>query len=158
MPCVQERSSEWKFAGHDSGRLRTYVRVHEETGVPHYDVGERLLSQGCHGCTEYGQTRYVRRIDHGQGGYEHDLQGCCSTTGKRPITQGVEFGEKGQRSKVANQSLCKNAMANSTRHMAWVPATMFDINRGNRMVRLTSMASKSRACTNTLWNMKRVGP
>lgn len=72
----------------------TYVRVHEETGVP-----IMMLENVCYRRDVMAVLNMVRQdmfgeLIHGQGGYEHDLRVCCSTTGKRPITQVLNSARK----------------------------------------------------------------
>jgi hypothetical protein len=82
---------------------------------------------------------------HGQGGYEHDLRGVLFNDGKTAYNSGVEFGAKGfsEAKWRTNHYLERNGELYPT-HGIGPLATMFDINRGNRMLYLQSMSSKSR--------------
>lgn len=82
---------------------------------------------------------------HGQGGYEHDLRGVLFNDGQSAYNSGVEFGEKGfsEAKWRTNHYVNRNGELYPTHGLGPI-ATMFDLNRGNRMLRLTSMASKSR--------------
>jgi len=82
---------------------------------------------------------------HCQGGYQHDLRHVKFNDGKQPYGGGVEFGEKGySEAKWRTQhSVDRNGDLYPTHGLGPV-STMLDINRGNRMVHLTSTASQSR--------------
>jgi predicted dehydrogenase len=82
---------------------------------------------------------------HCQGGYQHDLRHVKFNDGKNPYGGGVEFGEKGfSEAKWRTQhSVDRNGDLYPTHGLGPV-STMLDINRGNRMVHLTSTATQSR--------------
>ena len=82
---------------------------------------------------------------HCQGGYQHDLRHVKFNDGKNPYGGGVEFGEKGfSEAKWRTQhSVDRNGDLYPTHGLGPV-STMLDINRGNRMVYLTSTATQSR--------------
>jgi len=86
---------------------------------------------------------------HCQGGYQHDLRHVKFNDGKNPYGGGVEFGEKGySESKWRTQhSVDRNGDLYPTHGLGPV-STMLDINRGNRMVYLTSTATQSRGLHN----------
>lgn len=81
---------------------------------------------------------------HFRCGYQHDLREVKFNNGKQPYGGGVEFGEKATseaRWRTA-YSLHRNADVYPTHGLGPV-AVMADINRGNRLVSLTSKASKA---------------
>ena len=82
---------------------------------------------------------------HCQGGYQHDLRHVKFNDGINPYGGGVEFGEKGfSEAKWRTQhSVDRNGDLYPTHGLGPV-STMLDINRGNRMVHLTSTATQSR--------------
>ncbi|MDP7120941.1 MAG: Gfo/Idh/MocA family oxidoreductase [Candidatus Marinimicrobia bacterium] len=82
---------------------------------------------------------------HCQGGYQHDLRHVKFNDGKNPYGGGVEFGEKGySEAKWRTQhSVDRNGDLYPTHGLGPV-STMLDINRGNRMVHLTSTATQGR--------------
>ena len=82
---------------------------------------------------------------HCQGGYQHDLRHVKFNDGKNPYGGGVEFGEKGfSEAKWRTQhSVDRNGDLYPTHGLGPV-STMLDINRGNRMMHLTSTATQSR--------------
>lgn len=82
---------------------------------------------------------------HCQGGYQHDLRHVKFNDGINPYGGGVEFGENGfSESKWRTQhSVDRNGDLYPTHGLGPV-STMLDINRGNKMVHLTSTATQSR--------------
>jgi len=82
---------------------------------------------------------------HCQGGYQHDLRHVKLNDGKQPYGGGVEFGEKGfsESRWRTGYAVDHNGDLYPTHGLGPVSA-MLDINRGNRMVHLTSTASQSR--------------
>ena len=84
-------------------------------------------------------------IVHLQGGYQHDLRPVLFNDGKSAEGEGVEFGEKGfseSRWRTLHHAR-RNGELYPTHGLGPV-ASMIDINRGNRIKRLSSIASKSR--------------
>ncbi|MDP6853152.1 MAG: Gfo/Idh/MocA family oxidoreductase [Candidatus Marinimicrobia bacterium] len=86
---------------------------------------------------------------HCQGGYQHDLRHVKFNDGKQPYGGGVEFGTKGySEAKWRTQhSVNRNGDLYPTHGLGPV-STMLDINRGNRLLRLTSTATQSRGLHN----------
>jgi predicted dehydrogenase len=82
---------------------------------------------------------------HCQGGYQHDLRHVKFNDGKQPYGGGVEFGKKGYSESEwrTQHSVERNGDLYPTHGLGPV-STMLDINRGNRMVHLTSTASQAR--------------
>jgi Oxidoreductase family, NAD-binding Rossmann fold len=82
---------------------------------------------------------------HLQCGYQHDLRGVKFNDGKSAYGKGVEFGAKGYSEARwrTQHSVDRNGDVYPTHGLGPV-AEMLDINRGNRMLYLTSIASKSR--------------
>jgi len=84
-------------------------------------------------------------ILHCQGGYQHDLRHVKFNDGKQPYGGGVEFGVKGySESKWRTQhSIDRNGDLYPT-HGLGPMSNILDINRGNRMLYLTSMSTQAR--------------
>jgi len=82
---------------------------------------------------------------HCQGGYQHDLRHVKFNDGKDAYGGGVEFGESGfsEARWRTQHSVDRNADLYPTHGLGPV-SPMLDINRGNRMVHLTSTATQSR--------------
>ena len=121
------------------------VRTSEQTGR-HCMIMENV----CYRRDVMAVLNMVRKglfgeLLHCQGGYQHDLRHVKFNDGKQPYGGGVEFGEKGySESKWRTQhSVDRNGDLYPTHGLGPV-STMLDINRGNRMVHLTSTATQSR--------------
>ncbi len=82
---------------------------------------------------------------HCQGGYQHDLRHVKFNDGVQGYGGGVEFGEKGfsEAAWRTQHSVDRNADLYPTHGLGPV-SPMLNINRGNRMVHLTSTATQSR--------------
>ncbi len=82
---------------------------------------------------------------HCQGGYQHDLRHVKFNDGTGPYGGGVEFGAKAfsEARWRTQHSVEKNADLYPTHGLGPI-SPMLNINRGNRMLRLTSTASQSR--------------
>ena len=84
-------------------------------------------------------------IIHCQGGYQHDLRHVKFNDGSQPYGGGVEFGKKGfsEARWRTQHSVDKNADLYPTHGLGPI-SPMMDINRGNRMLHVTSTASQAR--------------
>lgn len=98
-------------------------------------------------------------IVHLQGGYQHDLRAVKFNDGKQPYGGGVEFGEKAMSEAKwrTHHSVHRNGELYPT-HGLGPMATIININRGNRLVSLTAMASKSRGLNDYVKNHPQGGP
>jgi predicted dehydrogenase len=86
---------------------------------------------------------------HMQAGYQHDLRGVKFNNGKTDNNSGVEFGEKAfsEARWRTNHSVHRNGDLYPTHGIGPV-AEMLDINHGNRLLSLSSFATKSRGLHN----------
>lgn len=122
-----------------------FVDMHEKTGVP-----LMMMENVCYRRDVMAILNMVRKglfgeLVHARGGYQHDLREVLFNDGIMPYGSGVEFGEKGF-SEAHWRTLHhrdRNGDLYPT-HGLGPLAVMLDINRGNRMTHLTSMASPSR--------------
>ncbi|MBL0057039.1 MAG: Gfo/Idh/MocA family oxidoreductase [Chitinophagaceae bacterium] len=82
---------------------------------------------------------------HAQGGYEHDLRGVLFNDGKTAYDSGVEFGKNAYSEAQwrTGHYVKRNGELYPTHGLGPV-AVMLDINRGNLMTRLSSVATKSK--------------
>lgn len=76
-------------------------------------------------------------------GYQHDLRGVKFNDGKTAYGKGAEFGEKGISESAwrTQHSLLRNADVYPTHGLGPI-AVMADVNRGNRLLSMTSHATK----------------
>ena len=125
-----------------------YVKAYEETKIPIF-----MMENVCYRRDIMSVFNMVRKgkfgeLVHGQGGYQHDLRHVLFNDGKQPYGGGVEFGDKGfsEAAWRTNHYVNRNAELYPTHGLGPV-ATMFNVNRGNRITHLTSMASKQAGLT-----------
>ena len=86
---------------------------------------------------------------HCQGGYQHDLRHVKFNDGINPYGGGVEFGEKGYSEARwrTQHSVDRNGDLYPTHGLGPV-SPMLNINRGNRLLHLTSTATQTRGLHN----------
>ena len=121
------------------------VRTHERTGSHLF-----FLENVCYRRDVMAVLNMVRQdlfgeMIHLEGGYQHDLRAVKFNDGKQPYGGGVEYGE-GAFSEArwrTEHSVRRNGDLYPT-HGVGPVAMWADINRGNRFLSLTSMASKAR--------------
>jgi predicted dehydrogenase len=96
---------------------------------------------------------------HLECGYQHDLRAVKFNDGKQPYGGGVEFGEQGfsEARWRTKHSVHRNGELYPTHGIGPV-AQYIDINRGNRMLYLTSFASKARGLHNYIVDHEKGGP
>jgi len=135
------------------------VNTHERTGS-HLMILENV----CYRRDVLAVLNMVKQgvfgeLAHFRCGYQHDLRAVKFNDGVHPYGHGVEFGEKGiSEAKWRTQhSLLRNADVYPTHGLGPI-ALMTDINRGNRLVSLTSHASKPRGLHDYIINHPEGGP
>ena len=82
---------------------------------------------------------------HAQGGYQHDLRGVLFNDGITAYNSGVEFGPKAYSEAQwrTNHYVNRNGELYPTHGLGPV-AVMLDVNKGNRMTRLSSVSTKAK--------------
>ncbi|HRP89394.1 MAG TPA: gfo/Idh/MocA family oxidoreductase [Edaphocola sp.] len=125
-----------------------YVDKYEATKIPIF-----IMENVCYRRDIMSVFNMVRQgkfgqIVHGQGGYQHDLRNVLFNDGVRAYGGGVEFGAKGfsEAQWRTNHYVNRNGELYPTHGLGPV-ATMMDVNRGNRITHLSSMASKQAGLT-----------
>ncbi len=125
------------------------VNAHELTGVPFF-----CLENVCYRRDVMAVLNMVRKglfgeLMHLQGGYQHDLREVKFNDGKQFYGGGVEFGEKAisEARWRTNHSVYRNGDLYPTHGLGPV-SVMTDINRGNRLLNLSSVATKARGLHN----------
>ncbi len=122
------------------------VRASERTGVP-----VMMLENVCYRRDVMAVMNMVRQgmfgeLVHAQGGYQHDLRHVLFNSGTpNGYGDGVEFGAMGwSEAKWRTQHYVDRNGELYPTHGLGPVAVMMDINRGNRLTRLSSIASKAR--------------
>ncbi len=121
------------------------VRAHERTGSHLF-----FLENVCYRRDVMAVLNMIRQglfgeLIHLEGGYQHDLRAVKFNDGKQPYGGGVEFGENAYseaRWRTAH-SVHRNGDLYPT-HGVGPIANYVNINRGNRFLGLSSVASKAR--------------
>lgn len=120
------------------------VNTHEETGS-HLMILENVnYRRDVLAVLNMVKQNVFGDLLHFRCGYRHDLRGVKFNDGKSAYGKGAEFGEKGISESAwrTQHSLLRNADVYPTHGLGPV-AVMADINRGNRLVSLTSHATKA---------------
>ncbi|NNM22575.1 MAG: Gfo/Idh/MocA family oxidoreductase [Flavobacteriaceae bacterium] len=119
------------------------VNTHEETGTHLMILENVCYRRDIMAVLNMVKQNVFGELLHFRCGYQHDLRFVKLNDGKTPYGKGVEFGEKGISESVwrTQHSLLRNADVYPT-HGVGPIATMCNINRGNRFVNISSMASK----------------
>lgn len=96
---------------------------------------------------------------HGQGGYEHDLRGVLFNDGVTAYNSGVEFGKNAYSEAQWRTAhyVNRNGELYPTHGLGPI-AVMMDINRGNRMTKLSSISSKKRGLHKYIVEHPKGGP
>ncbi len=134
------------------------VSTHERTGTHLF-----FLENVCYRRDVMAVLNMVRQglfgeLIHLEGGYQHDLRGVKFNDGITAYNSGVEFGEKAfSEAKWRTwHSVHRNGDLYPTHGIGPV-AQYVNINRGNRFLYLTSMATKSRGLNEYVVNHEKGG-
>jgi predicted dehydrogenase len=121
------------------------VRASERTGSHLYFLENVCFRRDVMAVLNIVRQGMLGEMVHLECGYQHDLRGVKFNDGVTPYNSGAEFGEKGySEAKWRTQhSVTRNGDLYPTHGIGPV-AQYTDLNRGNRMLFLTSMASKTR--------------
>lgn len=138
-----------KYAGLEVSAANTMeecwdlVNTHERTGTHLMILENVCYRRDIMAVLNMVKQNVFGELLHFHCGYQHDLRFVKFNDGKTAYGKGVEFGEKGISESAwrTQHSLLRNADVYPT-HGVGPIATICDINRGNRFVTITSMASK----------------
>lgn len=121
------------------------VNAVESTGVPLFAMENVCYRRDVMAVLNMVRQGLFGELLHLQGGYQHDLREVKFNDGKQPYGGGVEFGEKGfsEAKWRTNHSVHRNGDLYPTHGLGPV-AMMIDVNRGNRLTALSSVATKAR--------------
>ena len=135
------------------------VNASEKTGIP-----VMALENVCYRRDILAVYNLVRQglfgeLLHLQGGYEHDLRGVKFNDGVTPYNSGAEFGDKGYSEARwrTQHSVNRNGDLYPTHGLGPV-AMMIDVNRGNLLTKLSSVATKARGLHQYILQHPKGGP
>ena len=134
------------------------VNTSEQTKIPIMpleNVCYRRDIMAVHNMVKQGM---FGEILHLQGGYQHDLRGVLFNDGVTPYNSGAEFGAKGySEAKWRTQHYIDRNGENYPTHGLGPVGTMIDLNRGNRLISMSSVATKSRGLNRYIKNHPKGG-
>lgn len=135
------------------------VNTHESTGTPLFFLENVCFRRDVMAVLNMVKKGLFGELIHLECGYQHDLRGVKFNDGVTPYNSGVEFGDKGfSEAKWRTwHSLYRNGDLYPTHGLGPV-AQWININRGNRMETLVSMASKSRGLHDYIIHHPKGGP
>ena len=135
-----------------------YVNVAEETGMQLFAMENVCYRRDVMAVLNMVRANLFGELLHLQGGYQHDLRGVKFNDGVTPYDSGVEFGEKGfsEAKWRTNHSVYRNGDLYPTHGLGPV-ANMININRGNRLLALSSVATKARGLNRYIVNHPKGG-
>ncbi|QGW27422.1 Gfo/Idh/MocA family protein [Phnomibacter ginsenosidimutans] len=121
-----------------------FIDTYEETKTPIMIMENVCYRRDIMAILNMVQQDRFGELLHLQGGYQHDLRAELFNT-ESPCCNGVEFGEKalGSAKWRTEQYVKRNGEIYPTHQLGPI-ATMININRGNRLTKLSSIASKAR--------------
>lgn len=136
-----------------------YVNVAEETGMQLFAMENVCYRRDVMAVLNMVRANLFGELLHLQGGYQHDLRGVKFNDGVTPYDSGVEFGERGfsEAKWRTNHSVYRNGDLYPTHGLGPV-ANMININRGNRLLALSSVATKARGLNRYIVNHPKGGP
>lgn len=121
------------------------VDASEETGIPLFGMENVCYRRDVMAVLNMARQGLFGELTHLQGGYQHDLREVKFNNGKQYYGGGVEFGEKAlsEARWRTEHSVHRNGDLYPTHGLGPV-GNLINMNRGNRLMTLTSMATKSR--------------
>lgn len=135
------------------------VNTSERTGIP-----VMMMENVCYRRDVMAVLNMVRQgmfgeLVHAQGGYQHDLRGVLFNDGVTAYNSGVEFGPKAYSEAQwrTNHYVHRNGELYPTHGLGPV-AVMMDINKGNRLTKLSSVSSKVRGLHKYIVEHPKGGP
>lgn len=136
-----------------------FVNTSEKTGIPIMPLENVCYRRDIMAVHNMVSKGLFGEILHLQGGYQHDLRGVLFNDGITPYDSGVEFGEKGySEAKWRTQHYIDRNGENYPTHSLGPVGTMIDLNRGNRLTALSSIATKSRGLNRYIKKHPKGGP
>lgn len=135
-----------------------YINTSRKTGIPIMPLENVCYRRDIMAVFNMVKKGLFGELLHLRGGYQHDLRGVLFNDGVTPYHSGVEYGDKAfsEARWRTNHHLNRNGDLYPT-HGLGPLAVMIDINRGNRLTRLSSMATKSRGLNRYVANHPKGG-
>ncbi|MBV8255424.1 MAG: Gfo/Idh/MocA family oxidoreductase [Chitinophaga sp.] len=121
------------------------VNTSENTGIPVFGMENVCYRRDVMAVLQMVRQGLFGELTHLQGGYQHDLRGVKFNNGKQYYGGGVEFGDNAlsEAKWRTNHSVHRNGDLYPSHGLGPI-CNAININRGNRLLSLTSVATKSR--------------
>ncbi|WP_291913332.1 Gfo/Idh/MocA family oxidoreductase [Chitinophaga sp. CB10] len=121
------------------------VNTSESTGIPVFGMENVCYRRDVMAVLQMVRQGLFGELTHLQGGYQHDLRAVKFNNGKQYYGGGVEFGENAlsEAKWRTNHSVHRNGDLYPSHGLGPI-CNAININRGNRLLSLTSVATKSR--------------
>lgn len=121
------------------------VNTSEATGVQVFGMENVCYRRDVMAVLNMARQGLFGEITHLQGGYQHDLRAVKFNNGKQYYGGGVEFGENAlsEAKWRTNHSVHRNADLYPSHGLGPI-GNLINMNRGNRLMTITSVATKSR--------------
>lgn len=134
------------------------VNAHEASGTHLFFLENVCYRRDIMAVLNMVKQNLFGELIHMECGYQHDLREVKFNDGKQPYGGGVEYNEKGfsEAKWRTTQSQYRNGDLYPTHGIGPV-AQMIDINKGNRLLFLTSTASKARGLQDYIVNHPKGG-
>ncbi len=135
------------------------VNTHERTGTHLYFLENVCFRRDVMAILTMVRKGMFGELIHLEGGYQHDLRGVKFNDGQSPYNSGVEFGEKAfSEAKWRTQHSVHRDGDLYPTHGLGPLMTYTNINRGNRLIYLTSMSTKARGLKDYVAHHPKGGP
>lgn len=121
------------------------VNTSEATGVQVFGMENVCYRRDVMAVLNMARQGLFGELTHLQGGYQHDLRAVKFNNGKQYYGGGVEFGENAlsEAKWRTNHSVHRNADLYPSHGLGPI-GNLINMNRGNRLMTITSVATKSR--------------
>ncbi len=135
------------------------VNTSEKTKIPLMMLENVCYRRDVMAVLNMVQKGMFGELIHAQGGYEHDLRGVLFNDGITAYNSGVEFGKNAYSEAQwrTEHNLKRNGELYPTHGLGPV-AVMMDVNKGNRLTKLSSIASKSKGLHKYIVEHPKGGP
>lgn len=135
-----------------------YVNAYEQTGTPLFAMENVCYRRDVMAVMNMVRKGMFGELVHGQGGYKHDLRGVLFNDGTPSFNSGVEYGNKGwSEAQWRTEHYVKRNGELYPTHGLGPVAIMMDVNRGNKLLRLSSFSSKARGLHDFIVNHPKGG-
>lgn len=136
-----------------------FVNTHEKTKVPIMPLENVCYRRDIMAVHNMVKKGLFGEVLHLHGGYQHDLRKILFNDGISEKGNGTNFGENAfSEAKWRTQHYVDRNCENYPTHSLGPVATMIDLQRGNRLTTLSSVATKAKGLNRFIKNHPKGGP